>query len=115
MSAPTPAELTRAVPTRRPLPAQVRRHATIALQLASALVAVDEAMSSPPQGAATIRTTSALGFPDPVGETVASIDRLTLARRAAEAELMLERTAQALEGALRTLEGAVDRWEGERV
>ncbi|WIB66230.1 hypothetical protein DEI93_09505 [Curtobacterium sp. MCBD17_035] len=110
---PTPAELTRPVPTRRPLPAQVRRHATIALRLSQALVAVDEAMSST-QGRTTVRTTNELGIPDPVGETVAAIDRLTLARRAAESQLMLERTAQALEASLRILEGAVAEWEGDR-
>lgn len=114
MSTPTPAELTRPVPTRPALPAQVRRHAEAALRLASALAAVDEAMVSPPAGKASIALASALGVKDPVGETVASIDRLTLARRAAESELMLERTAQALEASLRTLEGAVRLWEGDR-
>lgn len=106
--------LSRATPSRPPLPAQVRRHAEAALRLASALAAVDEAMVSPPAGRASFALASALGVKDPVGETVASVDRLTLARRAAEAELMLERTAQALEGSLRTLEGAVAQWEGDR-
>jgi hypothetical protein len=108
----TPATLARPVPTRPALSAQVRRHATIALQLSRALVAVDEAMTSS-QSRTTVRPANDLGIPDPVGETVAAVDRLTLARRAAESELMLERTARALEASLRTLEGAVAQWEGD--
>jgi len=102
----------RARPTERPaLPAQVRRHAELALRLASALAAVEAAQYEPAIGDGS-RRGAALHHEDHTGETVASPHRLHLRAHALAAELLLERTARALEGALLRLEAATDRHQG---
>ncbi|WP_181435799.1 hypothetical protein [Curtobacterium sp. MCSS17_006] len=51
---------------------------------------------------------------DPTGDTAADSRRLALRAAAVHAELMLERTAQALEHALGVLDQATARWSGDR-
>jgi len=102
----------RARPTERPpLPEQVRRHAELALRLASALSAVEAAQFEPAIGDGS-RRGAALHHEDHTGETVASPHRLHLRAHALAAELLLERTVRALEGALERLEAATDRHQG---
>lgn len=100
----------RAAPGRSPLPAQVRRHAELALRVAAALTAVDEAQHQRARIGARPDTLVS----DPTGDTVADPRRLALRAAAVAAELTLERTARALEQTLRELEHATDRWSGER-
>jgi len=108
---PLPPEV-RARPTERPpLPAQVRRHAELALRLSAALAAVEAAQHEPAVGDGS-RGGAALHHKDHAGETVASPHRLHLRARAVEAELMLEKTALALEACLVRLEAATDRHQG---
>lgn len=106
----------RGSPTRPSLPAQVRRHAELALRLAHTLDGVSEAQYqraslSPRPESLGIRTS---GVSDPTGDTAADSRRLALRAAAVHAELMLERTAQALEHALRVLDQATARWSGDR-
>ncbi len=99
----------RAAPSRPALPAQVRRHAELALRLASALSSVEDAQHQ----RAGIGWRSESLVSDPTGDTAADPRRLALRAAVVHAELMLESTAQALEHALRQLDRATDRWSGE--
>ena len=98
----------RAAPSRPALPAQVRRHAELALRLASALSTVEDAQHQRSQSG----TRSASLVSDPTGDTAVDPRRLALRAAAIHAEMTLERSAQALERTLRQLERATDRWSG---
>lgn len=98
----------RAAPTRPALPANVRRHTELALRLARAIAAVDDAQHQP--GAFAERSSSLVS--DPTGDTIADPSRLRLRLAAISAEIQIERSARALEQALRTLEHATNRWSG---
>lgn len=99
----------RGAPTRPPLPAQVRRHTELTLRVARAIAAVEDAQLQ--RGEFSPRSSSTVS--DPTGDTVADPSRLRLRLAAISAEMQIERSAQALEQVLRTLENATDRWSGD--
>lgn len=107
----------RGAPTNRsPLPAQVRRHAELALRVASALSTIEDAQYQTAQAGAPRGESLGIrspGVSDPVGDLAADERRLRLRATAVGAELTLERTAQALERALLALERATTRWSGD--
>lgn len=109
----------RAAPTARPtLPAQVRRHAELALRLASALSTISDAQYQPAQAGAPRGESLGIrspGVSDPTGDLATDERRLELRAAGVAAELTLERSAQAMERALLALDRATSRWSGDPV
>ena len=109
----------RAAPTGRPaLPAQVRRHAELALRIASALSTIADAQYQPAQAGAPRGESLGIrspGVADPTGDLAADERRLQLRAAAVGAELTLERSAQALERSLLALDRATARWSGDLI
>lgn len=103
-------DVNRPASLRLPLLAQVKRHAELALRLSAAIDTVSSIQWQPALYDGTGR--AAIGHADPAGETAASPVRLQLRAKVIAAEVMLERTARALERCLLDLEAAADKHQG---